>query len=178
MVTRYQLPDAHARAVADVCAVFEADPERGLAEGEAAGRLATCGPNVLTAAAPVPAWRRFLAQFESPLVLLLLAAAIVSLVVWSIEDHGGAPHEALTILAIVALNAVLGYFQEARAARAVAGLAQMTAAMAEVIAAWRLRLVRCQEKGTSFHPAGLSMATQPSPSASTSSATSDWAMAR
>ena len=133
MVPRYQLSDAHARTVAEVCAGLRTDAERGLAGGDAAARLAACGANVLTATAPVPAWRRFLAQFESPLVLLLVAAAIVSLVVWGIEHPGGAPYEALTILAIVALNAVLGFFQEERAARAVASLARLTAAMAIVV---------------------------------------------
>ena len=133
MVPHHQLSDAHARPVAEVCAALCTDAERGLARGDAAGRLAACGPNVLTATPPVPAWRRFLAQFESPLVLLLVAAAIVSLVVWGIEHPGGAPYEALTILAIVAINSALGFFQEARAARAVAGLARMTAAMAIVV---------------------------------------------
>ncbi len=133
MVPRDQLSDAHARTVAAVCAALRTDAARGLAGGDAAGRLAAVGPNVLTAAPPVPAWRRFLAQFESPLVLLLVAAAIVSLVVWGIEHPGGAPYEALTILAIVALNSALGFFQEERAARAVAGLARMTAAMAIVV---------------------------------------------
>jgi Ca2+-transporting ATPase len=133
MVPHDQLSDAHARTVAEVCAALRTDADRGLGGGDAATRLAACGPNVLTAAPPVPAWRRFLAQFESPLVLLLVVAAIVSLVVWGIEHPGGAPYEALTILAIVALNSTLGFFQEERAARAVAGLARMTAAMAIVV---------------------------------------------
>jgi Ca2+-transporting ATPase len=133
MVPHHQLSDAHARPVAEVCAALRTDAERGLAAGDAAGRLAACGPNVLAATPPDPTWRRFLAQFESPLVLLLVAAAIVSLVVWGIEHPGGAPYEALTILAIVALNSALGFFQEERAARAVAGLARMTAAMAIVV---------------------------------------------
>jgi len=132
MVTREQLADAHAHAAAEVCAALGTDATGGLSEGDARDRLAACGPNVLSTAPPVPGWRKFLAQFESPLVLLLLAAAAVSLAVWGIEDHAGVPHEALTILAIVAMNAVLGFFQEERAARAVAGLAKMSAATAVV----------------------------------------------
>jgi Ca2+-transporting ATPase len=133
MVTRYLLADAHARTVTDVCAALRTDAGRGLAGDDAAARLAACGRNVLASTPPVPAWRKFVAEFESPLVLLLLAAAVVSLVVWGIEGHDGAPYEALTILAIVIMNAVLGFIQEQRAARAVAGLARMTAAMAIVI---------------------------------------------
>lgn len=60
-----------------------------------------------------------LAQLESPLVVLLLAAAFISLAVWRIEGGAHAPYEALTILAIVIANALLGFVQEQRAERAV-----------------------------------------------------------
>ena len=52
---------------------------------------------------------------------------------WGIEGRTGAPHEAITILAIVALNAVLGFAQEERAVRAVASLSRITAATALVV---------------------------------------------
>ena len=50
------------------------DAARGLSTREASTRLAQYGRNELRSAPPVPTWRRFLAQLESPLVLLLLAA--------------------------------------------------------------------------------------------------------
>ncbi len=129
------LSDAHARQTGDVCASLGTDPVRGLEPAEAARRLATLGPNALAAAPSVPAWRRFLAQFESPLVLLLIAAGAISLAVWALEHAEGVPYEALTILAIVVMNAILGFFQEARAEAAVAGLARMAAPTATVIRA-------------------------------------------
>jgi len=117
----------------DVCRALDVDPRRGLASDEAAARLRRFGPNTLTSAPPRPAWRRLLAQFESPLVLLLIAAALVSLAVWWLEHPDGPPYEALTILAIVVANAVLGHVQESRAEAAAASLRRMTAAMATVV---------------------------------------------
>jgi Ca2+-transporting ATPase len=121
------------RTAAEVCASLAADARTGLDSAEVAARLARHGRNELAAAPPVPAWRRMLAQFESPLVLLLVAAGGVSLAVWAMEHGEGVPYEALTILAIVAANALLGYFQEARAEAAVASLRKMTASMAAVL---------------------------------------------
>jgi magnesium-transporting ATPase (P-type) len=124
--------DAHARSVSAVCASLGSDAASGLTEAVARERLTAVGPNTIVAAPPIPRWRKLLAQFESPLVLLLIAAAAVSFAVSVIEGHGTS-YEALTILAIVVLNAALGFFQEARAERAVAGLRSMTAATAEVV---------------------------------------------
>lgn len=63
----------------------------------------------------MPAWRKFLAQFNNPLVLLLLGATVVSFIVWLIEKDSALPFEALAILSIVVLNSILGYAQEAGA---------------------------------------------------------------
>ncbi|MFO7189659.1 MAG: cation-translocating P-type ATPase [Pseudomonadota bacterium] len=108
----------------------------GLSEQEAARRLAQYGRNELAAERPVPAWKRFLAQFNDVLVLLLLAAAAVSAVLWFVERdpaHPSLPYEAIAILAIVLLNALMGYIQQARAEQAVAALKKMSAAQATVI---------------------------------------------
>ena len=125
--------DAHARATRDVCVALDVDPARGLDAAEALARLGFAGSNELDQAPPVPAWRKFLAQFESPLVLLLIAAGGIAIAVWFLEHGEGLPYEALTILAIVLLNALLGYYQEARAEEAVASLRRMTSATATVL---------------------------------------------
>ena len=62
----YRLP------AGDVVAALGTDARRGLTDEEASARLVEYGANELTASKPVPAWRRFLAQFKDVLVILLL----------------------------------------------------------------------------------------------------------
>jgi Ca2+-transporting ATPase len=117
----------------EVLAVLGSDPHRGLSEKEARARLQRYGRNELATEKPVPAWRKFLAEFQNPLVILLLAATIISFGLWLYEAEGALPYEALAIFAVVFLNATMGYIQQARAASAVAALKQMAAAHATVI---------------------------------------------
>ena len=121
---------AYRLEAADAIAAQGANAAAGLTTNEAQARLAKYGPNELLSAPPVPAWRKFLAQFNNPLVMLLLGATVVSFIVWLIERDSTLPFEALAILSIVVLNSILGYAQEARAERAVAALKAMAAAHA------------------------------------------------
>ena len=109
------------------------DERRGLSEDEARARLARYGSNELAAAMPVPAWRRFLAQFQDVLVILLLIATAISAALWLVERDAALPYEALAIFSVVLLNATMGYVQESRAEAAVAALRAMSAANASVI---------------------------------------------
>ena len=131
--TAFAIAAPHARDIGEVCAALRIDPRRGLDVAEAARRLESFGRNALAAAPPRPAWRRLLAQLQSPLVLLLLAAAGVSAGVWAVERDHGVPYEALAILAIVVANALLGFVQEGRAEAAAASLKRMAAASCSVI---------------------------------------------
>jgi Ca2+-transporting ATPase len=106
---------------------------RGLSEGVARTRLERFGRNELTAEKPVPAWRKFVAQFKDALVILLLLATAISAALWVVERESALPYEAIAILAVVLLNAVMGYVQESRAASAVAALRKMSADEAAVI---------------------------------------------
>lgn len=85
----------------------------GLSTEEAATRLRQHGPNELRETISRPAWRMLLAQFIEPLILILVAAAVLSFFL------GDLP-EGIAILAIVLLFGVLGFLQEYRAEKAMA----------------------------------------------------------
>ncbi|MGH8572358.1 MAG: cation-transporting P-type ATPase, partial [Gammaproteobacteria bacterium] len=104
-----------------------------MTEDDARARLARHGRNKLAAEKPVPGWRRFLAQFQDVLVILLLIATLISAGLWLYERDSALPYEAMAIFAVVMLNAILGYVQQSRAESAIAALRQMSAAHANVI---------------------------------------------
>jgi Ca2+-transporting ATPase len=109
------------------------DPARGLSAADAEARIERYGRNELPAAPPIPAWRRFLAQFNDPLTILLLVATVVSFVAWVFERETPVPYEAIVILAIVILNGILGFVQENRAEQAVAALQALASPSARVL---------------------------------------------
>ena len=109
------------------------DIAAGLTAQEAAARLLANGRNELQPEPQVPAWRRMLAQFQSPLIYLLLVAIAIALLAWGVEGFAGWPIDALVIAAVVLLNAALGYLEEGKARDAVAALARMTEARSSVI---------------------------------------------
>ena len=117
---------------AEVVVELGTDVGGGLTATEAARRLQQHGRNELESEKPVPAWRRLLAQFADPLIYLLIAAAVVAIAAWAFEGAEGLPFDAIVILAILVLNAVLGYVQEARAEEAVSALQRMAAPTAGV----------------------------------------------
>lgn len=92
---------------------------------EAARRLADVGPNVVARNERRPIPGILLRQFTSPLILVLIGAAIVS-------RYLGEPVEAMVIVAIVAINATLGFVQEYRAERALRALQRFVTHMATV----------------------------------------------
>ena len=109
------------------------DPKRGLADQEARARLEQHGRNELAAEEPASGWRNFLAQLANPLVILLLVAASVSAGLWSIDRKAALPYEAIAILAIVLINAVVGHWQQKGAELSLAKLREMSAAEATVL---------------------------------------------
>jgi Ca2+-transporting ATPase len=135
------LAAAYQQSAEDVIAALGGDAERGLTTEEARRRLAKYGPNELQAEPPIPAWRKFLAQFQDILIILLLVAAAISLIVWLYERDEPLPFEALVIFAIVLFNGILGYVQEARAERSVAALRALAAAEASVLRDGQLQRV-------------------------------------
>jgi Ca2+-transporting ATPase len=117
----------------ELIATLRTDERQGLGDEEARARLAQYGPNELAAHEAVPAWRRFLSQFQDVLVILLLLATGISAALWVLERDAALPYEAIAILAVVLLNATMGYVQESRAEAAVAALRAMSAPHATVM---------------------------------------------
>jgi len=133
LMTTFDPHAAHHLTVDEVVTALATDRQRGLSPASAAQRREEYGPNELTAEPPTPAWRKFVAQFADPLVILLLIATALSAALWLYERESQLPYEAIAILSVVLLNAILGYVQEARAEAAVAALRAMSAAKATVV---------------------------------------------
>lgn len=100
--------------------------DNGLTQDEAAQRLDRFGPNALPRARRTPAWRRFLRHFNDPLILFLLAAAVIAGALQHYVDAG-------VIAAVVLTNAIVGFVQEGRAEQEMAALRSMLAPSARVL---------------------------------------------
>ena len=118
-------PSWHALPAEAALAELGGSLPRGLPAAEAGARLARHGPNRLAEKPPRPAWLKFLDQFKSLLVLILLGAAVLAGIVGDVGD-------AVVIFIVVLLNAALGFIQEHRAENALAALKNMLAPSARV----------------------------------------------
>ncbi len=126
--------DWHAFAPADVASRVGVDIGTGLHGKEAAARLQRHGRNELEVQRTTPWWRVLGRQFVDVLILVLFAAAGIS---WGI----GHTADAITILAIVVVNGLLGFTQEWRAERALAALQRMLAPRANVLRDGRMQII-------------------------------------
>ena len=109
----------HGLTADEACARFEVDPQSGLDTAEVERRRAEVGPNKLAEAKKEPGWHAFLRQYRDLMQLVLLGAAIVSIVALQEWSTG------LVIIGLTVLNAVLGLNQEGKAAESVAALQKM-----------------------------------------------------
>jgi len=119
-------PTWHLLSPEDTLQAMGTDPVVGLSVEAAAERLAASGPNVIVDSARRTGFNIFLHQFTDFMILVLLAAALISGVIGEWQDT-------VAILVIVVLNAVVGAVQEYRAERAVAALRMMAAPEAQVL---------------------------------------------
>lgn len=125
--------------------MMHARPLEGLTSEEARRRLADVGPNALPKAAATPLWRRFVRQFQSPLIYILLFALAFDIGAWTHAGAMGWPVEAVVIAAVLLLNAGLGTFQEQRSEQALAQLAALAAPQAWVLRDGKLVHLPSQE---------------------------------
>ena len=115
----------HAQSTESAARQLGVDCASGLDEAEAAARLDRHGANRLTERPGKPAWQRFLAQLTQPLVLVLIAAG-------TITAGLGETVDASVIFGVVMVNALIGYWQEAKAEGALAALARSVATLVTV----------------------------------------------
>ena len=131
-------PPPHALPWREVCRELGSDAERGLTGDEAGRRQREHGPNQLRQAPPPSSWTRLRRQFRGLVVWILLGAVAVSAAVGDWMDAG-------VILAIVVLNAGLGFVQEGKAERAIQALANLTSPRARVLRDGRVRVAAASD---------------------------------
>ena len=119
----------YAKSPGEVLSGLGTSRQSGLSPRQAQERLAQYGPNKLSGAKKEPLWLRFLNQLRDPMILVLLAAAGLSLLSSGGEDWV----EAVIILVIVLVNAVISITQENSAEKALEALQKMSAPLAKVI---------------------------------------------
>ena len=108
----------YSRSPEQVATDLSVDVTTGLSAARAAELLATNGPNALPEEKPKPGWRRFLDQYRTYMQIILIVAAVVSLVIkeWS---------TGVLLILLTVLNAVIGMRQEGKAESAMNALKSM-----------------------------------------------------
>ena len=118
--TDFAVDRPYALSVHEVERALRTDGD-GLSSDEAAARLDAVGPNLLPEPERTPAWRRFLSHFNDTLIYILLGAAAIKAVMGDWLDFW-------VIMAVAVINAVIGFVQEGRAEKALAGIRGMLSA--------------------------------------------------
>src|SRR5216117_4048934 len=131
-VRRTMADEWHSLPADDVLRRLDASP-LGLNASDAARRLARIGPNELVRTARISPWRILLAQFVDVLVIVLIIAAIISAVLGTLQGELADLYDAILIVAIVIMNAILGFVQEYRAERSLEALKGLAAPKAHVL---------------------------------------------
>lgn len=118
--------------------------KQGLTADEAAKRLNEIGPNKLDEAPKPTLLARFIEQFKNPMILVLLAAAVISAITGMVSE-GKLDADVFIILFVVIANAVLGVYQENKAESAIEALQAMSAAQSKVYRSGELVVVHSSE---------------------------------
>lgn len=128
----------HQLTAEEVLHSLDTHPETGLPEVEAAGRLEQKGKNELTEGKGISPVTLFLNQFKDFMVLVLMGATLISGMLGEYLD-------AITIIAIIIMNGILGFVQEFRAERSLRALKELSAPHAKVLRGGAVRLIPAKE---------------------------------
>ncbi len=117
----------------DVREVFKRteSSENGLSQSEAERRLEKYGKNKLAQAKQKSLVRRFFEQLADPMIIILIAAAVISAITSVLQKEF--PSDVIIIMFVVIVNAILGVYQESKAEKAIEALQKMAAATTKVL---------------------------------------------
>ena len=119
--------------------------EQGLSSEEAGKRLEANGKNKLAEAKKDSTFKKFLAQLKDPMIIILIVAAVISTVTEFIEHGLGVPTDALIIITVVLINAILGVVQENKAEKAVEALQKMSAATTKTLRDGKIVTIKSED---------------------------------
>ena len=128
----------HTAASEEIAALLDTDLKTGLTEEEAVRRRSRHGPNELPPPVPVSGLSVFVRQFSSLMIWVLAGAAVISGFLQEWVD-------AFAILAIIVLNALLGFIQEYKAERSLAALRKLSIATARVIRGGAMQMIPARD---------------------------------
>ena len=134
--------DYYRQPPSDTLHALDSTPD-GLTQEQAAARLARDGRNVLTEPPKPSLVKRFFQQLADPMILVLLAAALISAITSAYAHESFA--DVIIILIVVIINAVLGVYQESKAEQAIAALKELSAAHSRVLRGGKLVTVPSEE---------------------------------
>ncbi len=126
----------------DVFSEVQSTPD-GLTAEEAEDRLTRNGKNKLNEAKKDSLIKRFIKQMLDPMILILIAAAVISAVMAVLDKEF--PADVMIILTVVIINAVLGVYQESKAEKAIEALQKMAAATSKVLRSGKIISVKSEE---------------------------------
>jgi len=128
----------HSMEAEEVLKKMESDHEKGLSEKEAKERLEKYGPNEIPKGKKRTWWMRLLLQFHNVLIYVLIAAAVIT----ALMDHW---IDTWVILAVVIINALIGFIQEGKAEQALEGIREMLSLEAVVIRDGKKKTIDAEE---------------------------------
>ncbi len=128
----------YSQTIQQVCDTLQVTPKSGLSEAEIVNRLSKYGPNELIDHGLKSPWLILWEQLTAVMVVILILAAVVSALLGDYKD-------AIAIVAIVILNAILGFTQEYRAEKAMAALKKMAVPLVKVRRSGRVQEISARE---------------------------------
>lgn len=135
--------NSYQTAATEVIRQLESDIEKGLSEGEVAKRQLHDGFNEFAKKKHTTLWQKFISQFKSFMIIVLIIAAMISGITGYMNGEGIT--DALIILVILIANAIIGVFQESKAEKSLDALEKLSAPHCKVIRNGEHKIIESRE---------------------------------